>query len=146
MQTLEENLLTFNQLCKLKREAMGLNLKEAQKSLNYTVYGKFERGEITPFNRNIQRMIKFYKITDDELKKCKLIGNNNKRIPVVKPEQPKEDLKIRDILFELNKTKKRIETMDLKGDIGKTIHEKISENIYLAQSSIQELLILDRIN
>ncbi len=134
-----EKIISFAELCKIKREQRGLNLEEAAKAVGYSGISKFEKGIYKPAGKTIKKLINYYRITDEEMNTVDM--GSVKRIV----NKVKEKNTIELIEQKLEELALKVEKLKLQGKLGKQLKDGAMENICIAQAAIGELDILDRI-
>ena len=65
-----EKVISFHQLCAIKREQRALGIHETGVKVGYTNYSMFERGLANPSQRSKKKLIQYFGITPQELASC----------------------------------------------------------------------------
>lgn len=154
-------LFTFGQLLRIKREAKQLSVMQAQREMQCgTALSQWERGLYRPRPEMLEKLVRFYKITEDELKACKGGFEPQRRRKYTKhkkfPTMQKEPT-VKPIIMETKIG--RIESTllvldDLIADIGKmvetgilaqTIKNDSLDHVQKARALLADVVIIDKV-
>lgn len=139
-----EKLITFGQLCAIKREAMGLSRGESRRRHNITNIGYVESGETVPFKKTIQKLVKFYNITEEELNSCKMpiryrISRTRDAYPV------KQKTTINTIILQLDELHDKALLLNDKGILASTMKHETIQALSKAKEFLVEIIVMDRL-
>lgn len=135
----EEKLITFGELLKIKREKMGLTQKQANNSIKITGIAAYERGDSKPGTKILRKILDFYKISPQELASCK--GKiAEKVIPVVAQDKP-----VKSLMMEVERLLLKVMDISDMGGIGNSVKKSCIEHLESVEMSLREIMILDRL-
>ncbi len=138
-----KNLITFGELIKIKREAMNMNLSEAMKRSGITGLTQIEKDLQKPSNTTYQRIIKFYRITDEEIDNCKPVRLH--KTPVVQAPTSTNPKPLSYILSQLDDVINALSRLDEMGDMAMRLKVESTTNLKKAHELISEVLIIQRL-
>lgn len=138
-----KNLITFGELLKIKREAMGYTLKEAATYLGYSNICAVERGVAYPRPSRLKKIQDKYKITNEEIKACK--DGEAVYSTQLKRAQSSPTPTIENLIQQLEALIEGAKSLKLKGRIGESINNEVIACLQTAKSNIADADILDKL-
>jgi len=141
-----EKLMTFGMLCAIKREQLGYSFKEIYKRTGVSNIRNIERGVSMPRKKAKKALIKYFRITNEELSACKdndlsAISAKLNNIEQLKLKKDRICL-ISRLIEELIDN---VKELDLTGHIGEHVKQSSLEQLAVAKSAISDLCILDKL-
>ncbi len=133
----DESIITFGQLLKIKREKMNLNLVQAIEQTNVTNLSNIERNNVKPMKKTLTKLIKFYRLTDDEIKSCKEKAGS--------PKVKENSNGITNAIEIINSVLQRVGNMSEKGLLAATIKKDAIENLTNAKILLIDVQIVDNL-
>lgn len=132
-------LITFGQLLQIKREVMGLNLKEVTERIGLAQgsLSSYETDKSKPRPEARAKIIEFYKITKEELRDLK-VNEASKH-------SNKNKTGLKDALNILLDTMKKVDDFKGVGGLASKIKEDTLINLEEAKRLIEDVLIIDEI-
>lgn len=130
--------LTIPQLCAVKREQMGLTKGQAMRGTQYTNYHAFEKGKANPRPNMLAKIMDFYKITNEELNKCKTYTKENAIIA-------NTNSTIKSIIKDTDDLLRRVEAIEIKGHLGKLMIEEAQKTLSDVIAKVSEIEIIDEL-
>jgi transcriptional regulator with XRE-family HTH domain len=130
-----ENVLTFGDLVRLKREQKGWLQKDLVKATGYTCVSLVERDEVTPSPKSKAMLIKALGITEKELAACK----GSVKMPTT------QATPVAELVRQLDDALDSVTELKLKGKLGQSITQQIKEDLTKARELVAGLDILDRL-
>lgn len=127
--------LPFHELCKIKREKMNLAQSQVIQATKYKNYSLFERGINTPQKQKKEALMKFFKITEDEI--AKFVNT-----PIKLPTKAR---KITMLVREIDSLIDSVNDLQLSGKLGKTVKDSCLTDLEIAREAIAGLDLLDRL-
>ncbi len=155
----ETSIITFGQLLQIKREAMGLNISEAQRRMGIWGVGKTEQDINTPTQKNLSILIKFYNITENELNSCKMLSSLERRVAANYKKTRVQDriifkniqntklnnFGIKDILEKVQLIIDKVALMSEEGLLALSMKTEAESKLKQAKSVLIDILILDKL-
>lgn len=143
----ENQLITFGQLLKIKREQMDLPIYAVNKEIGISALSDYERDKYKPGKEILTKLIAFYKITEEEMKACKPVMKQKKIniLSVLNTTASPKKQKISEILSLLGQVLQEVSKIDEKGILAQKMKKDSLENLKKAHELISDVLIIDRI-
>ncbi len=133
--------LTLGQLLKIKREKMGLTITEAIKRLNVTNLSAIERDSCIPQTKTITKLIGFYKINNDEMKKLK----EPEPAPTLKFKLTNKPNLIENAVDVINELLQKVGKLDGKCVLAASMKSNALQSLLQAKELLIDISIIDRI-
>lgn len=130
--------VTFNELCKIKREKLGLNIDEAERRIGYTNLARFEKAQSKVGAASKAKIIKFYGITKKEIDNCAQATISNVW-------RKKGKISVETIIEQVIKVEDKTQQMNAKGRLAKLLIEESLLAIEEIKTKLDEIKILDEL-
>ena len=132
-----DKLITFGQLLKIKREALGLTLLECEKQMKITTLSGYERGKYKPGQKILAKLVAFFKITEEELKSLKTSSNIHVDI--------KSSQRLTTLIKNLGQSIQELAHLPDQGLLAKNLKKDALEQLNMAHECMTNVVIIDRL-
>jgi transcriptional regulator with XRE-family HTH domain len=139
----EPGLLTFGQLCKLKREQLHLTLNGAAKitGVSINTLRTVEKGTTQYFHeKTLVGLKKAYNISQKEYEDCKKPSKDG-----AKNLAYNSSLSIEQLVTIIDKILTKINYTEFRGDLGISVKETSIVNLKRAKSLLQEIVFVEKL-
>jgi transcriptional regulator with XRE-family HTH domain len=146
LKLVEEPLITFGELLKIKRERLGLTVAEAVHKSKLTQIAWYEKNLRYPKKNSMLRLISFYRLTETEIANCKIMsdkmtGDTPSNTPLSPPKLPT----ITGVIAQIRNIIERVDKISDSGMMAKKLRMDGLDALEQALDRLDNVLIIERL-
>lgn len=140
MTTVSEPVINFGQLLRIKRESLGLNLKEAVSKSKLGLLSAYEKGTRLPNKKTLAKLVLFYGLSESDFNNCK---ESTITAPIKLAK--KKPGRIETIYDLIDSVLNDVNKMDDTGYLAVLLKKTAIDNLTEAKGCLSDLIIIDRL-